>query len=1113
MNWWEQAPLAQSAKATAWWQDAPLAPQKSAEDLLVPQTDNAAQISEIKRRNGVLRETPRGPRFGDALKPIFGGHNPIAETYDAFIDPFIPSPPRTKAEADEQAWQEGRGGIERAKDTAAFVAGVPARIASGGKYGAGDALTQLGFPDVGDMVSQGEQDFALANAPQLSALDAAGSLGAGTMGLNVARVPSHRVGRDFNPSLPALRAEEAARDATAFENLGVRSFGPAFSQGPVASVAKQLSETPFIGAPVRNALEESIAGAARAADNIAGRYGNAVTENQAGRAVQQGIERFKDARSDDIIDRSAGAMTHDQRRAVISAPARETSLKTKLEALYDEAWDHIPPEMQKGRSREADTRFLGGLGNTANILDEIVNRNLGMMNRARAAREGTVERTVAGDEVAPIGRQIEVRGGSIPEAAMPVLGGHLGRILRDIASRRWRGTLQDMREIRSELRRLSSGMPDTEKNTLRKSDVERLKSAITQDMAYMLDRNAEHYAGIQEHGTAASVQRAANLFRRADRFNAVAVKRLENIESLFGATSPEQLYRNIWQASQVKGGNLAKIHTLSRTLRADERGELASGILHQMGLPVASARGLPGEVNFSVNTWLTNWNKITPQAKRALFGTEHAAALDELARVISRLSNVEALANTSRSGTNTLNVSGAIGAAASVASGQTAAALGIAGSGFGAALLLSRPSYTKWAVQYAKLRAAAQSGSRAAIAPLHRQIRILAGMAKAEPALLPIAAQILEENGLSDALPSESMDFIRGGEEGDTLADDLPGVPNGLGNEIGPSSSEAKALIEKRKKEVADRSFLHYDGTQIIPNNWQDFGSMALEGLRRAGEVSLAFGPMGEALNAPLQGVGAAVRYSRLKPSGPTLEQAKARVDRLAKDVQAYRLEQPPAGPAVAPATIDDLLSYGDVLEAALKAKKDSLAGTSPKTSVPSVDGITPRIDRQAAIGVVKNNPYVQAIPGRRGFPSKKEQLRLINKYFDEGGKLDPPGPWGRNIRDDARSAISKAANPPPPASRIGPTHNRPGTPDILNNLKSARAELKQTKEDIQSLQAALSESKDANLLNDLRASLEAAQLKYDRLWESYGRAVSRQPNELGPLPERPPPKIYRKPE
>ena len=111
MNWWEQAPLAQSAKATAWWQDAPLAPQKSAEDLLVPQTDNAAQISEIKRRNGVLRETPRGPRFGDALKPIFGGHNPIAETYDAFIDPFIPSPPRTKAEADEQAWPEGRGSI------------------------------------------------------------------------------------------------------------------------------------------------------------------------------------------------------------------------------------------------------------------------------------------------------------------------------------------------------------------------------------------------------------------------------------------------------------------------------------------------------------------------------------------------------------------------------------------------------------------------------------------------------------------------------------------------------------------------------------------------------------------------------------------------------------------------------------------------------------------------------------------------------------------------------------------------------------------------------------------------------------------------------------------
>src|SRR5690606_12927387 len=171
---------------------------------------------------------------------------------------------------------------------------------------------------------------------------------------------------------------DIARDVEAFRELGVRPFGPAFSSGPTASVARQLTETPVIGGPVRSAMEESLRETGAAAENVASLFGDARTMREAGQTVQAGLQRFRDARPAEIVEDSIRNLSDTELSRVIYAPARETSLKTKQAALYERAWRFIPQEMQRGRAVEGLTRVMQSPSNTRAVLRDIIERNARM---------------------------------------------------------------------------------------------------------------------------------------------------------------------------------------------------------------------------------------------------------------------------------------------------------------------------------------------------------------------------------------------------------------------------------------------------------------------------------------------------------------------------------------------------------------------------------------------------------------------------------------------------------------------------------------------------------------------------------------------------------------
>jgi len=515
----------------------------------------------------------------------------------------------------------------------------------------------------------------------------------------------------------AVRNERLA-DIDAFKAAGVEPFGPALTEAGTAGTVKQLSEAPFfIGAPIRNRLSQAIEETRDAGDRIAGEYGDARTYRDVGNVAEQGINRFKDARSADTIENSAAKLSNERLSEIVSEPARETSIKTKQDALYERAWRGIPEEMQKGKSKKETTRFLGNMTNTKAVLDDLTSRNQRMMNETRG------------------GEPVD------PKLAFPIRGGVAGQIAEDIMGGKWRGTLQTMRDVRSNFRRLASGMADTEKNTLNLSDMRRIQSAMTEDMIELLDRNVEHYTKAGKPETATAVKRAIHDFRRADQFTKASVGRLDTLEKLYGAQSAEQLALGITKDAMGgrKGGNFARLTALRRSLKDDEWGDISSGIIREMGRPVGSARGLTEDAGFSVNSAITNWKNMSEEGKNVLFnqtkdGKALRNSLDNFVRVADRMANFEAMANTSRSTTNALGLTAlfslfnAVGQAAVGNVGPAVALATPAAGSYAFGKFMSSPTYVRWLTRATEL-----SGSPDKLQTLRSHARGLARLAEKEP--------------------------------------------------------------------------------------------------------------------------------------------------------------------------------------------------------------------------------------------------------------------------------------------------------------------------------------------------------------------------------------------
>lgn len=202
---------------------------------------------------------------------------------------------------------------------------------------------------------------------------------------------------------------------------------------------------------------------------------------------------------------------------------------------------------------------------------------------------------------------------------------------------------------------------------------------------------------------AASPEAAAKL-HFADRYMRLWMQNSQELmKKLDSYDAPERAFTWAFQQAHTGGTSLSRLRGL---FEPEEWDQVAASVLARMGKAKPGAQDASGDA-FSVATFLTNWNKLAPEAKKALFSGKRYAGLaenlDALVEATASLKNVERLANSSNSGNvftayATMSVIG--GVIGQMSSGDTTGAaqgavIGLAGP-WAAAKLITNPRFVAW---------------------------------------------------------------------------------------------------------------------------------------------------------------------------------------------------------------------------------------------------------------------------------------------------------------------------------------------------------------------------------------------------------------------------------
>jgi len=260
-------------------------------------------------------------------------------------------------------------------------------------------------------------------------------------------------------------------------------------------------------------------------------------------------------------------------------------------------------------------------------------------------------------------------------------------------------------------------------------------------------------------------------------------------------------------------------------------------------------------------------------------------------------------------------------------------------------------------------------------------------------------------------------------------------------------------------------------GDRVIVPQLKDIPGAVLNGtvdaLNAAGDVSMAYGPdlgpagpatmaLGQILKAPAAAFARfAGRAPIVRAAPETVDSLRSEVDALTQQGRQFNIKPGPQPdiPLSPEEQMNALRFTRDSMKPQIEARQAALDATNaaaPKTSVPNTDGITPVRERNQVLDTIQSNPYVQPIPGRQGFPTKSQQVDLANQYFDNGGRLGQPGPWGRDMQSEIRDILARAAKTADGQS-TGPVANRPGPQEMGQGLDYFRRQAQSAQRDLQS--------------------------------------------------------------
>lgn len=172
---------------------------------------------------------------------------------------------------------------------------------------------------------------------------------------------------------------------------------------------------------------------------------------------------------------------------------------------------------------------------------------------------------------------------------------------------------------------------------------------------------------------AATTPEAKQALSRANAYYNARIARLDAIDAVVNKHGgAEKIYNAVIAGTQDGGTTLRAV---MQSLPKDGQRAVTAAIIKRMGLATPGQQGAAGDT-FSAQTFLTNWNRLSPEAKRAAFdrhGPRFSADMDKVARVAANIRDgSRVFANPS----GTANRAAAIGYYGSLAASTGAAAMG-----------------------------------------------------------------------------------------------------------------------------------------------------------------------------------------------------------------------------------------------------------------------------------------------------------------------------------------------------------------------------------------------------------------------------------------------------
>lgn len=268
------------------------------------------------------------------------------------------------------------------------------------------------------------------------------------------------------------------------------------------------------------------------------------------------------------------------------------------------------------------------------------------------------------------------------------------------------------------------------------SRVSKLEQALEDDVMNAAKAADQAAGGRTGAGSAVQAQKDADAYW-AERSKALngSLEGMKKSSKDDIAFSGEQVFNRLYADTARKGGNLKRLRDTWFRLPKNAKRTFAATAIDDMGRATSGAQNDLG-TEWSFNTFLTNYDKMSPQARNIILGGDASKQLADIAKYASRMRDIDKSRNFSNTARNAMY--GALGAVVGralwhgdiVGAAETAAAVPAA---WGAAkVFLATPTMRNWTKAALKIADAPAGQQKGATEKL---ITGLTKIARADPAI------------------------------------------------------------------------------------------------------------------------------------------------------------------------------------------------------------------------------------------------------------------------------------------------------------------------------------------------------------------------------------------